>query len=205
MAGSPSAYLKYILPGMVAMTVVMISVYSGVSLNTDFTKGVVDRFRTLPIWQPASLVGFLLGDVARYLLGGTIIVVLGLVLGYRPSAGFTGVVMALAVVTIFASGLSWVFMAVALLLRSPSAVLNVEFTALMPLMFASNALVEPETLPSWLETAVDVNPMSFLSSASRGLMEGNADLTDIAIVFLTAAVLTAVFAPLTSHLYRTRG
>ncbi len=205
MAGSPAAYLDYILPGSLGMTVVMTSVYSGVSLNTDVTKGVVDRFRTLPVWQPAPLVGALLGDVVRYLLGGTIIVLLGAVLGYRPDGGISGVVLGMALVTLFACGLSWVFMAVGLMLRSPSAVFNVGMTAMFPLLFLSNVLVDPATLPSWLQGAVNLNPVSYLATATRGLMEGNASPRDVALVIVTAVALTAVFAPITSHLYRTRG
>lgn len=204
-AGSPEAYLDYILPGSLAITVLMTTVYSGVSLNTDLTKGVVDRFRSLPIWQPAPLVGGILGDIVRYFLGGTIIMLLGLALGYRPAAGLVGVVLALALVITFACAMSWVFMAVGLVLRSPSAVFNVGFTAIFPLLFVSNVLVDPATLPSWMEAVVNVNPVSFLAAATRGLMEGNADPRDIVIVVLTAAALTAVFAPLTSRLYRTRG
>ena len=86
-SGSTAAYLEYILPGILVMSVLFTTVYSGVALNTDLTKGVVDRFRSLPIWRPAPLVGALLGDTVRYLIAGTVIVVLGVILGYRPDAG----------------------------------------------------------------------------------------------------------------------
>ena len=108
-AGSTGAYLDYILPGILVMSVLFTTVYSGVALNTDLTKGVVDRFRSLPIWRPAPLVGALLGDSVRYLVAGTVIVVLGVILGFRPDAGVGGVVAALALTIVFAFGLSWVF------------------------------------------------------------------------------------------------
>jgi ABC-2 type transport system permease protein len=203
-AGSTGDYLDYILPGVLVMSVLFTTVYSGISLNTDLTKGVVDRFRSLPIWRPAPLVGALLGDSVRYLVAGTVIVVLGVALGFRPGAGVPGVVAAMALVIVFAFGLSWVFTTMGLLLRSPNAVMNAGFMSIFPLTFLSNVFVEPETLPGALEAFVDVNPISILATASRGLMEGNAEAGDVAIVLAVAAALTAVFAPLTNRLYRSR-
>jgi ABC-2 type transport system permease protein len=203
-AGSTGDYLDYILPGVLVMSVLFTTVYSGVALNTDLTKGVVDRFRTLPIWRPAPLVGSVLGDTARYVIAGTVIVVLGAILGFRPDAGVGGVLAALALVVVFAFGLSWVFTTLGLLMRSPNAVMNAGFMAIFPLTFLSNVFVDPETLPSALKWFVDVNPISSLVSASRGLMAGSADGMDIAVSLATAAALTAVFAPLTSRLYRSR-
>ena len=203
-AGSTGDYLDYILPGILVMSVLFTTVYSGIALNTDLTRGVVDRFRSLPIARPAPLVGALLGDSVRYLVAGTVIIVLGVALGYRPGAGVGGVVAALALVVVFAFGLSWVFTTLGLLMRSPNAVMNAGFMAIFPLTFLSNVFVDPETLPSALEAFVNVNPISILATASRGLMEGNAEAADIAIVLATAAALTAVFAPLTTRLYGRR-
>jgi ABC-2 type transport system permease protein len=201
-AGSTAEYLDYILPGILVMSVLFTTVYSGVALNTDLTKGVVDRFRSLPIWRTAPLLGSLLGDSVRYVISGTVIITLGVILGYRPDAGIGGAVSALALVVLFAFGLSWVFMAIGLQLRSPNAVMNAGFMGIFPLTFISNVFVDPETLPGPLEAFVDVNPISILATASRGLMDGNADGSDIAIVVAVAAALTAVFAPLTTRLYR---
>ena len=201
-AGSTGEYLDYILPGILVMSVLFTTVYSGVALNTDLTRGVVDRFRSLPIAKPAPLVGSLLGDSVRYVLAGTVIIVLGVILGYRPGAGIGGVLAALALVVIFAFGLSWGFMTLGLLLRSPNAVMNAGFMGIFPLTFLSNVFVDPETLPAGLEAFVEVNPISILATASRGLMEGSAEVSDIAIVLGTAALLTAIFAPLTTRLYR---
>jgi ABC-2 type transport system permease protein len=203
-SGSTGEYLDYILPGVLVMSVLFTTVYSGIALNTDLTKGVVDRFRSLPISRPAPLVGALLGDSVRYLVAGTVIVVLGVVLGYRPGAGVGGVVAALALVTVFAFGLSWVFTTLGLLMRSPNAVMNAGFMGIFPLTFLSNVFVDPETLPSVLEAFVNVNPISILATASRGLMDGTAEAADIAIVLVAAAALTAVFAPLTTRLYGRR-
>jgi ABC-2 type transport system permease protein len=204
-AGSTGDYLDYILPGILVMSVLFTTVYSGIALNTDLTKGVVDRFRSLPIWKPAPLVGSLLGDSVRYVVAGTVIIVLGVALGFRPEAGVGGVLAALALVVFFAFGLSWVFTTMGLLLRSPNAVMNAGFMSIFPLTFLSNVFVDPETLPAGLEAFVDVNPISILATASRGLMDGTAEAGDIAVVLATALLLTAVFAPLTTRLYRSRG
>jgi ABC-2 type transport system permease protein len=203
-AGSTGEYLQFILPGILVMSVLFTTVYSGVTLNTDMTKGVVDRFRSLPIWRPAPLVGAMLGDAVRYLVAGTVIVVLGTILGFRPEAGIGGVLAALGLVVVFAFGLSWVFTTVGLLMRAPNAVMNAGFMVLFPVTFVSNAFVEPETLPSALETVVDINPISHLIIASRGAMDGTATASEVGYVLIAAVVLTAVFAPLTTHLYRSR-
>ena len=203
-AGSTSEYLNYLLPGILAMSVLFNTVYSGISLNTDLTKGVVDRFRSLPIWRPSPLVGSLLGDTVRYLVSGSVIVVLGVALGYRPGAGVLGVLAAFGLVVLFAFGLSWVFTTMGLLMRSPNAVMTTGFMFIFPLTFLSNVFVEPETLPSGLKAFVDINPISILATASRGLMEGNAQIQDILVSLAVAAALTVVFAPLTTRLYRSR-
>jgi ABC-2 type transport system permease protein len=204
-AGSTGEYLDYVLPGVLVMSVLFTTVYSGIALNTDLTKGVVDRFRSLPIWRPAPLVGALLGDSVRYCVAGTVIVVLGLILGFSPGAGAPGVIAAMALVIVFAFGLSWVFTTLGLLLRSPNAVMNAGFMGIFPLTFLSNVFVEPSTLPSALEAFVDVNPISILATASRGLMEGDPVGDETAIVLATAVALTAVFGPLTTRLYRRAG
>ena len=203
-AGSTGEYLQFILPGTLVMSVLFTTVYSGVSLNTDMTKGVVDRFRSLPIWPAAPLVGAVVGDSMRYVLAGTVVVIVGVILGYSPEGGVDGVIAAMALVVVVAFGLAWVFTTVGLLMRSPNAVMNTGFMALFPLLFISNAFVPPETLPSAIEAFVDVNPFSHLVTGARGLMDGNAEMGDIFLVLGEAAVLTAVFAPLTLRLYRTR-
>ncbi len=201
-AGSTSEYLQFLLPGILVQSVLFTTVYSGVTLNTDVTKGVVDRFRSLPIWAPAPLVGAVLGDSVRYAVAATVVVVLGVIMGFSAEAGITGVLAAMLLVVVFSFGLAWVFTTLGMLLRTPSAVMNSGFMALFPLIFLSNIFVDPATLPAWLEAFVDVNPISHLVTATRGLMDGTASFGDIALVLAASAVLTAVFAPLTVRLYR---
>jgi ABC-2 type transport system permease protein len=203
-AGSTSAYLDYTLPGLLVMSVLFTTVYSGIALNTDLTKGVVDRFRSLPIWRPAPLLGSLLGDSVRYVIAGTVLIVVGVALGYRPDAGAIGAVAALALVVAFSFGLSWVFCVLGLLLRSPNAVMNAGFLAIFPLTFLSNVFVDPRTLPGPLQAFVDVNPISILATASRSLMDGDPDVDSILISLAVAALLAAVFLPITTRLYRSR-
>ena len=204
LAGSTREYLQFLLPGILVQTVLFTTVYSGVTLNSDLTKGVVDRFRSLPVWRPAPLVGALLGDSVRYVIAATIVMLVGVALGFRPQAGLAGVVAAVLLVVVFAFGLSWVFSLVGLLLRAPNAVMNAGFMGLFPLIFMSNIFVDPRTLPSGLETFVSLNPVSHLTTAARGLMAGTGAGGDIWIVLATAVALTAVFAPLTARLYHRR-
>jgi ABC-2 type transport system permease protein len=204
-SGSTGEYLQFILPGSLVMSVIFTTVYSGVALNTDLTKGVVDRFRSLPIWRAAPLAGAMVGDAVRYLIAGTVVILVGFVLGYSAEGGFLGVVAALALVVVFSVGLAWAFTTLGLIMRAPNAVLNAGFMALFPLLFLSNAFVPPETLPNGLKQFVDVNPVSQLVTAARELMNGTASMGEVAIPLAIAAGITAVFAPLTVHMYRTRG
>ena len=107
LAGSTTDYLQYLLPGNLVLSVLFTTVYSGVTLNTDVTKGVVDRFRSLPVWRPAPLVGAMLGDSARYLVAASVVMALGLLMGFRPQAGVVGLVAGVVLVVVFAFGLAW--------------------------------------------------------------------------------------------------
>lgn len=201
LAGSPQEYIQELLPGILVMTVAMITMYTGMSLNTDIHKGVFDRFRSLPVWRPAALVGALLSDTVRYTVAGLVTIVLGLVLGFRPQGGALGVVAAVALLLVFAFSLSWMWTTIGLLMRTPEAVMQASFLVLFPLTFISNVFVDPSTMPGWLQAFVDVNPITHLVSAARGLMHGDVDLTQIGWVLLSCLALTAVFAPVTMRLY----
>jgi ABC-2 type transport system permease protein len=201
LAGSTRSYLQFLLPGTLAMTLVLVSVYTGVGLNTDVTKGVFDRFRSLPIWRPAALVGALLGDAARNTLAAAIVIALGLIMGFRPHGGVAGVMLAVALLLVFSFSLAWLWTALALILRTPSAVSNVSLLLVFPLTFASNVFVQPRTMPGALHAFVDANPISHLVTAERGLMHGTATAGQVGWVLVASAALVAVFAPLTMHLY----
>jgi daunorubicin/doxorubicin transport system permease protein len=201
-AGSTGAYRDFVLPGVLVIAVLFTTVYSGIAINTDLTKGVIDRFRSLPIWSSAPLLGALLGDMVRYLVAATVIIVLGLILGFRPDNGVPGVVASVGLVVLFSFGVSWIFTSLGLVMRSPNATMNAGFMSIFPLTFLSNVYVNPDTLPAGLEAFVNANPISHLVSACRGLMDGSVEAENLIVVLGTTALLTAIFLPLTTYLYR---
>ncbi len=203
-AGSTQQYLQYLLPGILVQTVLITTVYTGFTLNTDITKGVFDRFRSLPIWRPAPIAGALLGDTVRYVIASAVTVTLGLILGYRPGGGVLGVLAGIGLLVVFAFALSWAFTILGLVMRTPNAVMGTSMMVLMPLTFASNIFVDPSTMPRWLQTWVDINPVSHLVTAVRGTMGGTVTASQLLWVLVAAASLTAVFAPITMAIYRRR-
>ncbi len=203
-AGSTGDYLQFLLPGILGMTVVTITMYTGMELNNDITKGVFDRFRSLPIWRPSVLVGALLVDAVRYTMASAIMITLGLVLGFRPEGGVLGVVAAVALLVVFSFSLSWIWTTLGLILRTEKSLMGVSMMVLFPLTFVSNVFVDPETLPSWLQSFVEVNPVSLLVTAVRGLMHGTVTFDQVGWVLLASVVITAIFAPLTMYLYRNK-
>jgi ABC-2 type transport system permease protein len=201
LAGSPGEYLQFLLPGILVQTVAFITVYTGYALNTDISKGIFDRFRSLPIWQPAPLVGALLGDLVRYTLASLVVIAVGLVLGFRPDGGAVGVLASLVLLLVFAFSLSWVWTVFGLVLRTPNTVMLASQTLLFFLTFASNIFVDPRTMPAWLQAMVAVNPITHVVTATRGLMHGTVTAGEVGWVLLASAALVAVFAPITMYLY----
>ncbi|MEU8610381.1 ABC transporter permease [Actinoplanes sp. NPDC048791] len=204
LAGSTRDYLQFFLPGIMVTSVVMITMYTGVGLNTDIEKGVFDRFRTLPVWRPAALVGMIFGDVLRYILAATVIMGVGLALGFRPAGGAMGVVSAIALLVIFSFAFSWVWTMFGLLLRSEKSVMGVSMLVLMPLTFLSNVFVDPRTMPGWLQAFVEINPISHLVTGVRSMMAGNWDMPEITWTLLASAGFVLVFGTLTMRLYNRR-
>ncbi|GAA1040352.1 ABC transporter permease [Virgisporangium ochraceum] len=201
LAGSTREYLQYLLPGIMVTSVVMITMYTGVGLNTDIEKGVFDRFRTLPVWRPSALVGAIFGDVLRYVLAATVITAVGLVLGYRPDGGVPGVVAGIGLLIVFSFAFSWIWTWLGLLLRSEKSVMGTSMLVLFPLTFLSNVFVQPTTMPGWLQAFVDVNPVTHLVAAVRAMMDGSWDTGEIMWVLVASAVITAVFGTLTMRAY----
>jgi len=202
LAGSTKEYLQFLLPGILVQTVVLITIYTGHTLNKEVQRGVFDRIRSLPIWQPTVLIGALLGDAVRYTIASAVIITLGLILGYRADGGVGGVVLAVALVLVFAFALSWIWTALGLIMRTPESLMNMSMTILFPLTFVSNIFVDPETMPGWLQAFVDVNPISHLATSVRGLMDGDPPATEITWVLLWSVGLVAVWGPITMFLYR---
>jgi ABC-2 type transport system permease protein len=201
LAGSPRAYLQGLLPGILVMTVAMITIYTGMGLNTDIQKGIYDRFRSLPIWRPAVLVGMLIADAARYVAASVVVLALGVALGFRPDGGPDGVVVAVALLLVFCFSMSWVWMLLGLHVQTPDTVMQMSMTILFPLTFASNVFVDPATMPGWVQVFVRANPVTHLTAASRALMHGTSAGGSIGWVLLWSAGLFLVFAPLTMREY----
>jgi daunorubicin/doxorubicin transport system permease protein len=204
LAGSTGEYLQFFLPGIMVTSVVMITMYTGVGVNIDIERGVFDRFRTLPVWRPSALVGALLGDVFRYLMASTTILLVGLVMGYRAPGGVTGVLAGMGLLAAFSFAFSWVWTLAGLTLRSEKSVMGVSMLVLFPLTFLSNVFVEPETMPGWLQVFVEVNPITHLVAAVRSLVAGTPDMGEITWVLIAGAAITAVFGTLTMHRYNRR-
>jgi ABC-2 type transport system permease protein len=202
LAGSPTEYIQFFLPGILVQTVAFNAVYSGMGLSTDLGKGLFDRFRSLPIWSLAPFAGLMVGDVLRHLIAATIILGIGLILGYRPEAGVLGVVAGFALLLTIGFGMGWIFIVLGLLIRTPMTVMTVGFTLLFPLVFASNIMVDPTTMPGWLRAFVEVNPISLMTTAIRGLMGVGAAPSEVGLALIAPAVLTLLLAPLTLWLYR---
>lgn len=204
LSGSTHDYLRFLLPGTLVMTVLLITVSAGLSLNADRTQGTLDRFRSMPIWQPSVIVGGLIGDAGRYVLATTLVLGLGAAMGYRPSGGAGGALLAVGLILVFAFSVSWIWTTLGLLLRSPQSISVLSFAVQFPLVFASNVFVDPATMPGWLRAFVNANPVSHLVTAERALMNGTAAAGQAGWVLLASAVLVAVFGPVTMLLYRSR-
>lgn len=204
LAGSAKEYIQQLLPGILVMTVSMVSMYTALSLNTDFAKGIFDRFRSLPFWRPAVLIGALLGDMFRYGIAAVVVIVVGMAIGFRPDAGFSGIVLSLGLLLVFAFSLSWIWTTLGLLMDDSESVMMVSQMTTFPLTFLSNVFVDPSTMPEWLQGFVDINPVSLVATAVRGLMNDTVTAEQIIAVFISCAIMLAIFVPITLRLYNTK-
>ncbi|MFJ5836520.1 ABC transporter permease [Streptomyces shenzhenensis] len=204
LAGSTREYVQFLLPGIMVMSVVMITMYTGVSVNTDIEKGVFDRFRTLPVWRPATMVGYLLGDALRYTIASLVMLSVGLILGYRPDGGAPGVIAGIALLLVFSFAFSWIWTMFGLMLRTEKSVMGVSMMVIFPLTFLSNVFVDPKTMPGWLQAFVNNSPVTHLSSGVRKLMAGDWPAAEIAWTLGWSGLFLLVFGPITMRLYNRR-
>jgi oleandomycin transport system permease protein len=203
-AGNTTEYLQFALPGVLVQTVVFASAGTGVGLAEDLHTGIFDRFRSLPISRSAPLVGAIMADLVRYLTSGVIMLVLGVILGFRMHTGPLAVLAAMGLVMVFAFALCWVFTALAMLVRQPRSVQGIGAMIMLPLTFGSNVFVPSSSMPGWLQAFVDVNPVSKVADAVRGLLTGGPVAGPATTSLIAAAVIVAVFAPIAVTLYRKR-
>jgi ABC-2 type transport system permease protein len=200
-AGGVHSYLPTIIPGILVQTNITASIVTGVQLREDMDKGVFDRFKSLPIARISPLAGALLADTVRYTIATTITFVVGFIMGLRPEGGFGSMVAAGLLVIVVAWAMSWIFAFFGVIARTASSVSGISQMVLFPLTFLSNAFVPANTLPNWLRWFADVNPISHVITAVRDLVNHGQVGSDLVISLIGAAVVVAVFAPLTVRAY----
>jgi len=201
-AGGPEKYLQFLLPGILAQTIATGAIAIGVNLNTDMEKGIFDRFKSLPIPRSAPLVGSVFGDVVRYVVVIISTFLVGYLMGFRiltnPVSALTGCLLAI----VFALSLSWVSVFVGMKVRTSGAVQGIMFLIIMPLSFASNVFVPASSLPSWMQTFVQWNPLTHLVAAMRGFFLGVPMGNSVYYTLLWCVGLVVVFMPLAMRAYR---
>ncbi|NDL59386.1 ABC transporter permease [Phytoactinopolyspora mesophila] len=202
--GDWQEYLTFMLPGMVVMNMLFVTMYVGQGLNADLTKGVFDRFRSLPIARWAPLAGRILADQVKQVWSIILILAVGVALGFRFENNALAVLGAVGLLLVFALAFSWVGVLVGIVARDPERVQIYGFTALFPVTFISNVFVPVETLPSWLEPVVDNNPVSTIADAARGLMMTGAETGPIIQTLLWGLAIAVVFAPLSLRALKRR-
>jgi oleandomycin transport system permease protein len=203
-SGSSHAYLQFVIPGVMIQMAAFASARTGTGLNLDFDRGIVDRFRSLPIARSAVLSGRILADTARSVLALAVILGFGAVLGFRVRTGFVPTLGAVLVALAMSVALSWVSALIGVALRSPEAVQQAAFLWLIPFTFGSSIFAPPSTMPGWLQAWQKVNPVSLAADATRALLLGGPTARPLLEALAATAALIIVFAPLSVQRYRSR-
>lgn len=202
LAGSTKAYLQFFIPGVLVQTLTFNAMYAGININNDLSKGIFDRFRSMPIWLPAPLSGIFIGDFFRHLISGCLILLFGYILGFRSDAGIAAFVFSFLIMIFFAMSVSWVFIIMGLTMRSASAVMSFGWLILMPLVFLSNIFADPTTMPGWLQTFISYNPLAWQVDAVRGLLSGTASASLIFKALGASLGISLLLFPLTVWIYK---
>ncbi|GAB3895946.1 ABC transporter permease [Kibdelosporangium lantanae] len=204
-AGNTTLYLQFLLPAIMVQQVMFAGMATGTNLNSDIHKGVFDRLRSLPIGRSAPLVGSVLGDLIRYVVAITVLLVFGAVLGFKFTAGFLPILAACLLTILFAFSVSWLFVFIGMLVREPGAVQGLAFLILFPFTFGTSMIAPAVTLPGWLQTWVEINPVAHVMDMARGLMlTGTTTGGALVWTLATSAGFLAVFAPLAVRAYMRR-
>jgi oleandomycin transport system permease protein len=201
--GGRDQYTNYLLPGMMAMMGMNIAMAVGTGMNEDFRKGVMDRFRSMPIARSSVLIAKVVVEIGRMLITIVVLLAVGFIVGLDIEGRWLGLLAAVGLTTVFGASLVWIFMLLGLTMRTAQAVQGVSFVVLMPLQFGSSIFVPTQTMPSWLEAFTDVNPLTHVANASRGLMMGEGAVAVPTLWTLAWSVgLTAVMAPVAIAKFR---
>lgn len=194
--GSRHDYLQFLVPGLLGQLLAMSSIAIGQNMNADIEKGIFDRFRALPIGRAVPLVGAVLAEFFRYLMVFVINIGFGYVLGFRIRTGALALLAALGLSICFALAFAWLSIWVGMIVRTSGSVQGIMMLLVLPLSFGSNTFVRITTMPGWLQAFVNVNPISHLVSAVRGLLLGGPVAGDVGWTFAWIAGLLVVFFPL---------
>jgi oleandomycin transport system permease protein len=203
-ADSSREYLQFALPGILVQGITFTGFTTALGLNIDFQRGLVDRFRSLPIARSAVVAGRILADSVRVVWGVLIMTFFGVVLGFRFGGGLAGAIAALVLVAAFGIAVCWPMACIGMAAKSPEAVNTWGFMIILPLTFVSTTFVPVETLPGWLQAFAKVNPITHIVDATRGLMLGDPFPVAEPLLYslLWIAGITIVFAPLAIMQYR---
>ncbi|MEU8124379.1 ABC transporter permease [Spirillospora sp. NPDC049024] len=204
-SGSTHAYLQYVFPGVLVMTMLLAGMLAtGLNINTDIKKGVFDRFRSLPIARSAPLVGIVLGDLVRYVLAAAVLFATGYLMGFRVQTGLVSALAAVGLATALGFSLGWLNVLIGVLVREETIVQSVAFLGIFPLAFGTDMVAPTSTLPGWLQAWVEVNPVGDAVEAARGLLLGGPVAHPATMTLLWSAGFLAVFGPLAGYAYRRR-
>ncbi|KZX15077.1 daunorubicin/doxorubicin resistance ABC transporter permease protein DrrB [Methanobrevibacter cuticularis] len=201
-SGDIASYLPIVIPGILIMTYVTGSGSVGAQINEDMDKGIMNRFKSMPIARIAPLAGMLISELVKYAAIGIIVFSLGFLLGYRPEAGILAVGATILFMMFITWCLSWVFAWSGIIVKSASTATALSMVIMFPLIFLSNAFVPVETLPGWLQWFANVNPLSHVINAVRMLLtNGNIGL-DFWFSLGGSLVILIIFIPLTLHVFK---
>jgi len=195
-------YVDFLIPGIIVQNIAFGGFTTALGLSEDLKKGLIDRFRSLPMARAAVLAGRTMADVATNLLSVLVLLVTGLIIGFSFHASVGEVLLGFVLLLLFGYAFSWIFALLGLLVSSPEAANSVGFIAVFPLTFISSAFVPTESMPSALEWFADVNPFTIVVNAMRSLWLGAPAENYVWGAFLWSFVLIAVFAPLAVSRYR---
>ncbi|MBT2386557.1 ABC transporter permease [Streptomyces sp. ISL-11] len=202
--GKEQDYVNYLVPGLMAMMGMNISMAVGTGINDDFKKGVMDRFRTMPIARSSVLIAKILVEIGRMIIASAILLGMGFVLGLEVSTSVPHLLAAVALSLVFGASLMWIFILLGLTMKTPQAVQGIAMIVLMPLQFGSSIFAPTAKMPGWLETFTDYNPLSNLADAARNLINGGPVAESIWMVLGWSVAITVVTAPLAVAKFRKR-
>jgi ABC-2 type transport system permease protein/oleandomycin transport system permease protein len=197
-----ASYEQYVIPGIFAQTVLFGSIYTGLGIAEDLSKGFIDRLRSLPMYSSAMLLGRTMSDVARNALSFAVMLIVAFIVGFRFEGSLWGALGATALLFLFAYAFSWIQAYTGLVAGSAEAVNSIAFLWMFVATFISSAFVAPESMPGWLQPIAEHNPVTIVTDASRALYNGKDPGTDPWLALLWAAGITIVFATLSMRKYR---